>query len=195
MILGILSDTHGQWRRTADAVRLLDRLGAEALIHCGDVGSADVLAELAGRRAWVVAGNTDVPDAPYFGGPDWPGITLGEGPLRVEADGRRLVVFHGHETAFESLWRDLIENRAQPEDFAGSEYVLHGHTHVPAALRLGAVRVINPGALHRAPRYTVATLDLAADRVRFWEVRDGHSEEPPVRLDLRSLGSPGRGSR
>jgi putative phosphoesterase len=195
VILGILSDTHGQWRRTADAVRLLDRLGAEALVHCGDVGSADVLAELAGRRAWVVAGNTDVPDAPYFGGPDWPGITLGEGPLRVEVGGRRLVVFHGHETAFENLWRDPIENRAQPESFAGFEYVLHGHTHVPASLRLGAVRVINPGALHRAPRYTVATLDLAADRVRFWEVRDGRREEPPVRLDLRGLGPPGRGSR
>ena len=53
MILGILSDTHGHARRTAAAVRLLQQLGAEAFVHCGDVGSPDVLDELAGRRAGV----------------------------------------------------------------------------------------------------------------------------------------------
>ena len=47
MVLGILSDTHGHARRTAAAVRLLEQLGAEAFVHCGDIGSPDVLDELA----------------------------------------------------------------------------------------------------------------------------------------------------
>ena len=35
---------------------------------------------------------------------------------------------------------------------------------------VGRVRVINPGALHRANPKTVALLDTAADRVEFLEV-------------------------
>ena len=185
MILGVLSDTHGQWRRTADAVRLLDRLGAQALVHCGDVGSADVLAELSGRQAWVVIGNTDAPDAPYFGGGDWPGVTFGDAPLRVELAGRTLAVFHGHEPAFDQLLHELAQRQAWPQGSLPCDYVLHGHTHVAASIRLGPARVVNPGALHRAPRYTVATVDLATDRVRFWEVRDGHAEAPPTRYHIR----------
>jgi predicted phosphodiesterase len=45
--------------------------------------------------------------------------------------------------------------------------LLQGHTHVRADERVGTVRVINPGALHRAAQKTVATLDTETGEVKF----------------------------
>lgn len=59
MKLGIMSDSHGHAGPVRLALTLLDGRGADAIIHCGDVGSLDVLDELAGRRCWFVWGNTD----------------------------------------------------------------------------------------------------------------------------------------
>ena len=73
--------------------------------------------------------------------------------------GKSIQVFHGHEPEFR---RALRNPRA--------DYILHGHTHVPRDERIGGARVINPGALHRARTYTVATLDLDRDALRFHEI-------------------------
>jgi predicted phosphodiesterase len=42
-------------------------------------------------------------------------------------------------------------------------YVCHGHTHKVRDERIGEVHVINPGALRRARRHTVAILDTDGD--------------------------------
>jgi putative phosphoesterase len=181
VILGILSDTHGQAQRTASAVRLLHRLGAEALIHCGDVGGEDVLEQLAGQRAWIVCGNTDCPDEALVHYAESLGLVVTHaGPLRLELDGRALAVFHGHEARFVRLVNRVLDTGAIPADFGRCDYVLHGHTHVARDERLGPLRVINPGALQRAPVHTVATLDLRADRVEFWRVDDARGDAAPV---------------
>ena len=52
----------------------------------------------------------------------------------------------------------------------GVAYLCHGHTHATRDERLGPTRVINPGALFRARRHTVAVLDLARDEVSFLAV-------------------------
>lgn len=171
LILGILSDTHGQRARTAAALRLLQQAGAEAFVHCGDVGGADVLDEFAGLRAWVVGGNMDeVGSLATTGAPE---LTIAtQGPLRIELGGRALTVFHGHEVEF-SRWLAALDRRGKlPPQVAACDYILHGHTHVPRDMRVGSVRIINPGALQRAAVHTVATLDLRADTVEFWQVRD-----------------------
>src|SRR5205085_6025996 len=59
MRLGILSDTHGNLATSAAGVRALLDAGAEYLIHCGDVGSTEILELLAGHPAVFVFGNTD----------------------------------------------------------------------------------------------------------------------------------------
>ena len=50
------------------------------------------------------------------------------------------------------------------------DYLLHGHTHVRRDERVGKVRIINPGALHRAREKTVAVLDTDTDRLTFVRV-------------------------
>ena len=181
MILGILSDTHGHAQRTASAVRLLQRLGVEALVHCGDVGGEDVLEQLAGRRVWVVCGNTDCPDDELVRYAESLGLVVTHaGPLRLELDGRALAVFHGHEARFARLLNRVREAGTIPADFGRCDYVLHGHTHIARDERIGPLRVINPGALQRAAMHTVATLDLRAEQVKFWRVADTPRDVAPV---------------
>lgn len=179
MILGILSDTHGELHRTRLALRVLEQLGATAFIHCGDVGGEDILSELAGRRAWVVAGNTDFFDSQTVTYAGRLGLTLAlTTPLRVELAGRALAVYHGHEPQFHELLEGLHAGQAPADAVADCRYVLHGHTHVAKHTRYGDYRLVNPGALHRAARCTVATLDLLADRVQFWDVGASAADRP-----------------
>jgi hypothetical protein len=74
-------------------------------------------------------------------------------------NGRRAAIFHGHERGFESNWADL-----------GVHYVFHGHTHLARDETIHGIRIINPGALHRAQRKTVAVLDTDGDSVTFYEI-------------------------
>jgi putative phosphoesterase len=183
VILGILADTHGFHRRAARAIHILERLGAEAFVHCGDIGGEDVLAELAGRRAWFVWGNTDAPDPGLIRYAESLGLTPPQGvPAQLEIDGRRLAVFHGHERPFEAMIRRVRQGDHDAIAALGGkfDYVLHGHTHRPADARAGSIRVINPGALERAQPYTVATLDVPRDLLRFWQVDEtADATQPP----------------
>lgn len=159
MKLGILSDSHGRVDAVRKALQVLDRAGAEAFIHCGDVGGLDVLDELAGRRCWFVWGNTDDPRPSWRAHVAALGLPWPEGPVELALDGKRIGVFHGYERGFREALRDCRY-----------DYLLHGHTHERDDYREGRMRVINPGALHRVATKTVAILDLQTDQVEFLEV-------------------------
>lgn len=167
MIVGLLSDTHGRVERCQRAIELLKRLGAEAFIHSGDVGGEAVLDQLVGLQAWFVWGNTDSASAEEERYAASLGLSVPpEPPLRLTLDGKRLQVFHGHEATFEALERRVL--REAPPPAIDADYVIHGHTHVVRDEKIGQVRWINPGALHRASTPTVATLDLEIDELIFW---------------------------
>jgi putative phosphoesterase len=182
LILGILSDTHGRRRTTAVALRLLRQLGAEAFVHCGDVGGPEILDEFAGLRAWVVYGNMDDMDTARLCDTVEGGLTISlRGPLRFELDGRALAVFHGHEGEY-ARWMGALDMKGALLPGGGRcDYILHGHTHRVRDVRVGAVRIINPGALYRAAVHTVATLDLRSDLLQFWLVSDEARTARPVR--------------
>ncbi len=159
MRLGILADTHGQVVRTRQAIERLAAAGAEAFVHCGDVGGPEVLAEFAGRRLWFVWGNTDYPDPTWRAELDALGLPWPAGPLNLLLDDRRVAVFHGHERGF----RRAVESNE-------NDYVLCGHSHMRTDRRIGRTRLINPGALHRAGLHTVALLDLRTDELLYIQV-------------------------
>ena len=46
MKIGLLSDTHGSLHRTILALRVLLQQQPAVIIHCGDIGSEEVLVEL-----------------------------------------------------------------------------------------------------------------------------------------------------
>jgi len=160
MRLGVLSDTHGRAAIARAAIELLVAEGCEQFVHCGDVGPG-VCALLPTDRTAVVYGNNDDPDelrhdaglhgVQYLGG-------LGELTLA----GRVVAVTHGDQ---HRLWGPIVADPTR------HDYLLTGHTHVPHDLRVGRLRRVNPGALHRATRKTVAVIDLATDELRLIEVK------------------------
>lgn len=154
MKLGIMSDSHGRVQRVRDALAVLDAAGADAIVHCGDVGGPDVLEEFASRQCWFVWGNTDFPQPTWRPQVEALGLAWPDGPLELTLSGRRFAVFHGHEPGF----REAIHSNK-------FDYLLHGHSHRQADYRSGRTRVINPGALHRVAIPTVALLDIDGDDV------------------------------
>lgn len=159
VLLGILSDTHGRREAARAGIELLRSRKAEYLIHCGDVGGEPILDLLAGYEppAAFVWGNNDYDRddlARYARAIDVNCLdTFGS----LTLDGKKVAVTHGDHAA--PVRRVLA---AQDHD-----YLLVGHSHVASDQRIGRVRVINPGALYRAPTKTVALLDLAADLLGF----------------------------
>jgi hypothetical protein len=160
MLLGIISDTHDRLNRTIRAVGLLKAEGAEALVHCGDYTTPDIIyacGELPGSYA---LGNNDADDvlALRRAVRDVNGTFLEWGGVITLAD-RRIGVVHGHLTR--DVQRLLAEKPA---------YLLFGHSHIPTDHANAGVRCINPGALHRAAEHTVALLNLETDELRFLTV-------------------------
>ena len=157
MILGLLSDTHDRVDAMAAAMAVLQARGAEFYIHCGDVGSEGVLDHLAGLSAAFVFGNTDWDRAGLARYAEKIGVACHNTLAELDLGGKRIAVTHGDD--FKLKQRLLSEQR--------HDFLLQGHTHVRADDKVGKVRVINPGALHRVREKTVATLDTDSGKVTF----------------------------
>ncbi|MFW6132555.1 MAG: metallophosphoesterase family protein [Planctomycetota bacterium] len=170
MKVGLVSDSHGHVRRLRQALEELADLGAEAVVHCGDVGSPECLAALgaAAPVALAVAGNMDRRVDRLAAAAERAGVTFstrhveldlgcaGEGPSA-------LVATHGHDA-------HLLDALVRGGQFA---YVCHGHTHRRRDERIGGARVINPGALRHprgGTRPSAALLDTVAEAVTWVEV-------------------------
>lgn len=158
MHLGILSDSHDELERVERAVRLLQAAGAEALIHCGDLNSPPILAACAVLPCYFTFGNHDADDVPQL---REAATSLGATSLEwggvVTLAGKRIGVTHGH---MRTDLRRIFDQ--QP-----LHYLLTGHSHVADDRQQGGLRRINPGALHRADRFTVALLNLSTEELRW----------------------------
>jgi putative phosphoesterase len=161
-LLGVLSDTHDRADAAAAGIATLRAAGAQFLIHCGDVGGERILDLLAGIPCAFVWGNNDYDRASLTRYAVELGLQCGGDFAELQFAGKKIAVTHGDSAK-------LIRN-AMAED-AGYDYLFLGHTHIPANDRVGRLRIVNPGALHRAARKTVALVDLINDVVRHLVVR------------------------
>lgn len=154
MLIGVLADSHGRTAMTARAVSALTRAGADMLIHLGDIETEAVLDELVGHSAHIVFGNCDWNTEALARYARHVGIIVDGDEGRLEVGARRIAFTHGH------LPRPMEKALAD-----GVDYLLHGHTHVLRDERRGPTRIINPGALFRAARYTAVLLEPGTDRL------------------------------
>jgi putative phosphoesterase len=160
VIVGILSDTHDRVAAAKAAIDLLRGRGAEHFVHCGDIGTEPILDLLAGLPAAFVFGNNDWDRAGLERYAALIDVRCLADAGELELGGKRFFVTHGDDAR--TLRRVVEEQR--------HDYLLHGHTHVRRDERVGRVRIINPGALHRAREKTVALLDTATDALTFLTV-------------------------
>ncbi|MGE3180524.1 MAG: metallophosphoesterase family protein [Phycisphaerae bacterium] len=191
MIIGILSDPHGKRLRFRRALATLRACGAEAIFCCGDFERVELLDELVGLSAWFVFGNCDEPEGEFQRYALSIGLTPPtSSPVFVDLLDQRIAFGHGHERFFVQLDRDI---RSDSLDLARSrlqcaQYLLHGHTHQAADSRILDTRVINPGALQRARVYTVATLNLKTDELKYWRIDDDRAPDAdPEQIPLEDI--------
>lgn len=157
--LGVVSDTHGYLSAATRAVAVFEQHDVDAILHCGDIGSPDIVPLFIGRTTHFVLGNVD--DASDFE------HVIREAGLNyhgrfadLELGGRRIALLHGDD------------GRRLQDAVAGQEYdlVCHGHTHLADVRNYDRTTVLNPGALFRARMYSVAIVDLTTMKVEHHEV-------------------------
>lgn len=144
MIVGVISDTHGQLR--PEAVEALH--GSERILHAGDVGAPEILDKLSKiAPLTVVRGNVDRGD--------W-ARQLPKSEL-VDVAGISIYVLH---------IREELDLKPKP---AGIGVVVYGHSHKPEQEMKDGVLYFNPGSA--GPRrfklpVTVGRLILKGGTVR-----------------------------
>jgi len=150
MRVGVISDTHGHVELARPAVRMFQSLNVERVLHCGDIGSEDVVELFASWPTDFVFGNCDTDHRRLRTAIEKAGQTChGEfGDLTLE--GVRIALIHSHE-------RRLFVASVGSGRY---EVVCYGHTHVASIERRGDTLLVNPGAIYRARPHSVAVLDL-----------------------------------
>ncbi|MBI84532.1 MAG: YfcE family phosphodiesterase [Planctomycetaceae bacterium] len=150
MLIGVVSDTHGHVPSAMKAVRILEPLGVEQIIHCGDIGSARIPSVFSKWPTHYVLGNVDRDTKQLNDAIQSAGAVLHGRFGKLEIRGRRLSFIHGDDT-----------HLLQAESTSGKWHLLcHGHTHVAQQTFVGSTLVLNPGALYRARQHTVAVVEF-----------------------------------
>lgn len=151
MIIGILSDTHNRAKITEVAVGMLRDAGAELLVHCGDLASAQIVEICSVLPLYFVFGNHDADVVPELvSAAEVHSATCLKWGGEFFCAGKKIAVTHGHLADERKLLMD-----GEPD------YLLSGHSHLAMDLMEGTTRRINPGALFRVRTASVATLNVA----------------------------------
>jgi putative phosphoesterase len=158
--LGIISDTHGHVELTRPAVRMLESLEVDEVLHCGDIGSMAVVELFANWPTHFVFGNCDENTAAFAAAIERSGQKCHGLFGDLEFEGVKVALLHSHER---SRFRQVID---------GGLYhlVCYGHTHVAAIDRRGETVVLNPGAIYRANPHSIAVVDLPAMEASIIEI-------------------------
>src|SRR5262249_30071521 len=146
-----ISDTHGLLR--PEVLKMFR--GVDGIIHAGDIGAPEILAELqALAPVFAVRGNNDT--APWA-------KRIPESRV-VEIGSARIYVLHN------------LKEIALSPSAAGFDAVISGHSHRPSLQELDGVLFINPGSA--GPRRFKLPISAGRLTVRGREVRGELMEVP-----------------
>lgn len=147
--LGVMSDTHGRSALAYEAAELFRSRGVSCVLHCGDIGMG---------IAWALSG---LPVRYVFGNNDYDRVGLREeiesvhqhccGEFgRLTLAGKRIFFLHGHQ----------IKRFQEELDSGNWDLICFGHSHVRTLQIKRNTLLLNPGALHRVARPSVAIVEL-----------------------------------
>lgn len=153
--LGIVSDTHGHVHYALEAVRMLESLGVDEVLHCGDIGSTDIVELFSAWPTHFVFGNVDFEKAQLRAAIEAAGQTChGERGI-LEREEKKIAFLHGHDTL---LFRETLRS-------GEFDLLCYGHTHQAKQETVGHTLVLNPGALFRATPHSLAVVELPECKV------------------------------
>ena len=149
MLIGIISDTHGDIYGCRAAVRVFESYGVDQVLHCGDIGAPEIVDLFAAWPAHFVYGNVDSPK--YLGNTiAQAGQTCHDFFGSIHLEDRSIALLHGNDAR-------LLDRSIKSGDW---DIVCHGHTHAARHTTIGKTLVVNPGAIARTMYPSVAVIDL-----------------------------------
>lgn len=136
MKVGIISDSHDNYRNVQKAVEIFGGQGVDYVFHAGDIispATAAVFGELDGAKFIGVYGNCDYERGLLAGAIENFGGEIHDRVYRGEVGGRRIYMTHR---------LDMPERIAEEGEH---DLVIYGHTHKLDIRRIGGTLVVNPG--------------------------------------------------
>jgi putative phosphoesterase len=150
MRLGVVSDSHGHVELTRPAIRLLESMEVDQVLHCGDIGTPAVVELFAAWPTHFVFGNCDADRQGLAAAIKAAGQTCHDEFGDLKFSGKRVALLHSHDG-----------RRFHAALHSGDwDLVCYGHTHVASIDRHGQTLSLNPGALYRAATHSIAIVDL-----------------------------------
>jgi putative phosphoesterase len=149
--LGVVSDTHGNTISTQKAVRVLESMQVDAVLHCGDIGSAAIPPLFASWPTHFVFGNVDWNRNELQQAIEQAGLSTHGRFGAFQAGERRIALLHSDD---EKRFRDTIQNGKW-------DLVCYGHTHLAEHHFVNKTLVLNPGAIDRTRRPSVAVVNIS----------------------------------
>ncbi len=153
--IGVISDTHGEFRLVSQAVSIMESLDIQTVLHCGDVGGTEIVKLFAPFHAFFVRGNTDeavsLERTVKQEGQTWCGAFGG-----IELEQVKIGFTHGDSTT-------LLKNEAKSGRW---NLICYGHTHVQDySIEYNGTRLLNPGAFRRVSTASFATVTVDGDKI------------------------------
>jgi len=162
-LIGLISDTHDNLQAIAEAVKIFNSKRVGLVLHAGDYVAPFTYSayRALGCRLVGVYGNVDGDRGLLRERFSSLGFKVESEFEELEVDGVRIALLHG-------VHPQIVEALALSGKY---HVVVHGHTHVKRAERVGGALVVNPG---EACGYlygvrSVALLDTATLKVEFIE--------------------------
>jgi putative phosphoesterase len=131
---------------------MLESLSVTEVIHCGDIGSSEIVALFAAWPTHFVFGNVDYDREGLKNEIVRAGQTCCGQVGSLCRENHEIAFLHGDDAC--RLTKTIAEAR-----FA---LVCHGHTHISRVERVGETLVLNPGAVFRARPHSIAVVELPA---------------------------------
>lgn len=150
MVIGVISDTHDNLPVVKKAFKMMNEMGINTVIHCGDIVSPFVVEYFNCEKMFAVFGNNDGDKILLKERFEKKGFVIVKGPECFIIEGRKILVMHEPK---------------QLENFKKADYdlILYGHTHkLDLGERIINSRIINPGELSGwlSDLRTFVTVDL-----------------------------------
>jgi len=158
MLIGLMSDTHNNRSGVRYALDIFRALEIKVILHAGDLISAELLEEFKDFSLFLSFGNGDDPFYISTKAERLSERFECEEMLDLNLADKRIFMIHGDQ-------RSELEKRITSGCY---DYVIHGHSHRFRDEKVGATRVINPGALggRFVGEKSFATLDLIKDELQ-----------------------------
>jgi putative phosphoesterase len=164
--IGLISDTHDNFKTIESAVRIFGEKRIEYVIHAGDITTPEAVESFAGLKMIGVLGNNDLDKKGLTSAFEKIGGELRGEICEIEENDLVIGVYHG--TDFRK--RDALIQSGK------YNVVVYGHTHKIENKIVGKTMVINPGTANGwffGYKATAAIFDTVSKQCDFVDISQG----------------------